>query len=123
MSPSRRDALDRIRHFEQLASSQTFSGNIPDEALGMLLMLMIKKQSSIDFADCLRERWQHFQFIKFKTDAEMQAEQGVSSGCPFEVNDVDYVTSISFNYGLSLMDMNQVFRRISTVEYNQLKLS
>ena len=28
--------------------------------------------------------------------------------CPFDPTDVDYVASISFNYGLSLMDISQV---------------
>ena len=30
------------------------------------------------------------------------------SACPFDSTDVDYVASISFNYGLSLMDISQV---------------
>lgn len=47
----------------------------------------------------------------------MQADHGVKSSCPFDINDVDYVTSISFNYGLSLMDMNQVSIGFETVEH------
>lgn len=34
MSPSRRDALDRVRHFEQLANGQTFSSNFLEEKQG-----------------------------------------------------------------------------------------
>ena len=34
LSPSRRDALDRVRHFEQLVSSQAYSGNVSDDDEG-----------------------------------------------------------------------------------------
>lgn len=72
LSPSRRDALDRVRHFEQLATGQSYSDTISDGAEDG--QAAVKKKS-----------------------------------CPFEPIDVDYVSSISFNYGLSLMDMGQVF--------------
>ena len=42
-------------------------------------------------------------------DSGIEAEPvKLTKECPFDPSDVDYVASISFNYGLSLMDMNQV---------------
>lgn len=45
----------------------------------------------------------------FVEDTGIQSENiKLTKVCPFDPCDVDFVASISFNYGLSLMDMNQV---------------
>jgi hypothetical protein len=44
MSPSRRDALDRVRHFEQLANGQTFSSNFFEEKQGTIKKDTILKE-------------------------------------------------------------------------------
>ena len=65
LSSSRRDALDHVRKFEQLATGCAFSRN-----------------------------------------ADMGEDEGPHT-CPFDVEDVDYVASTSFNYGLTMLDFGQ----------------
>lgn len=50
----------------------------------------------------ITKNWLYFS-IK---DAELNGSR--KGTCPFDSTDVDYVASISFNYGLSLMDISQV---------------
>ena len=65
-SPSRRDALDHIRKFEQLATGCAFSRH-----------------------------------------TDMGDDDEGSPTCPFDMEDVDYVASTSFNYGVTLLDFGQ----------------
>jgi hypothetical protein len=109
MSPSRRDALDRVRHFEQLANGRTFPSSLFEEEKGTMIST---RDIVLDERNIKNET---LMILSSSKRTLLLLGDGVSSTCPFDADDVDFVASISFNYGLSLMDMNQVM--IYTFQY------
>lgn len=127
LSPSRRDALDRVRHFEQLTSGQAYSGSITEGRICYHKTFLIAKQSWC-LVKLMLYSWLNFLIIPatindFNTFIVESVLQGVESDtckCPFDPIDIDYITSISFNYGLSLMDMNQVLKIVFMAHSNAI---
>lgn len=121
MSSSRRDALDRVRHFEQLANGQAHSESIVDGKEGSRICQTIHISFRSAFIAFIGYHFGMPLFVNltidtsdanttsFIDDTGVQFEHIKQKKlCPFDPCDVDFVASISFNYGLSLMDMNQV---------------
>jgi hypothetical protein len=80
LSPSRADALDRVTLFEQLANVRAYSSFADTSA-------SIPAPASISSAAAGGDA---------AGDGRVQSSQ-----CPFAPEDVDYIASISFNFGVS----------------------